>query len=100
MAQENTRTQNTRTGTRTTPTTQMRQLGATVRLCSMLRRVYSSTGTPQRSHPCIERYSHSRRVCIAALSADVLDCRTGHLACCHVCAIASPGASPVQRFRP
>jgi len=63
MAQENTRTQNTRTGTRTTPTTQMRQLGATVRLCSMLRRVYSSTGTPQRSHPCIERYPHSRRVC-------------------------------------
>ena len=24
---------------------------------------YSSTGTPQRSHPCIERYPHSRRVC-------------------------------------
>ena len=25
---------------------------------------YSSTGTPQRSHPCIERYPHSRRVCV------------------------------------
>ena len=24
---------------------------------------YSSTGPSQRSHPCIERYPHSRRVC-------------------------------------
>jgi hypothetical protein len=36
--------------------------------CSLLpnkgsKTCYSSTGTPQRSHPCIERYPHSQRVC-------------------------------------